>query len=77
MINLHDKGTNNLVGKISESQLQVLIDQLEEEWLEDKDYSITPLILDAFEAEGVDLELISLLRDALGERDEFIVVWSK
>jgi len=77
MIYLHEKGTKNLVGKIGEQQLQVLIDQLEEEWLEDKDYSITPLILDAFKAEGVDSELISVLRDALGDRDEIVVVWSK
>ena len=77
MIHLHEKGTKNPVGNISEQQLQVLIDQLEEEWLEDKDYSITPLILDAFEAEGVDSELISILRDALGDRDEIVVVWSK
>ena len=77
MIHLHEKGTKTPVGNINEQQIQVLIDQLEEEWLEDKDYSITPLILDAFEAEGVDSELISILRDALGDRDEIVVVWSK
>ena len=77
MIHLHEKGMKTPVGDISEQQLQVLIDQLEEEWLEDKDYSVTPLILDAFEAEGVDSKLISILRAALGDRDEIVVVWSK
>ncbi len=77
MIHLHEKETKIPVGIISEQQLQFLIDQLEEEWLEDRDYSITPLLLNAFEAEGADSELISILRKALGDRDEIVVVWSK
>ena len=77
MIHLREKGTNTPIGSISEEQLQYLIDQLEEEWLEDKDYAITPLLLDAFEAGGADPELVSLLRDALGERGEIEIVWSR
>jgi hypothetical protein len=78
MITLHEKDTNKPLGSISEGQLQFLIDQLEEEWLEDHDYSITSLLLDVFEAEGgADPALVSLLRDALGGRDEVNIVWSK
>lgn len=77
MIHLHEKSTHKLLGTISEAQLQFLIDQLEEEWLEDHDYSITPLLLDAFEAEGADPELITVLRNALGGQAEIEIVWSR
>ena len=77
MINLREKGTDKPVGQISEEQLQYLIDHLEEEWLEDQDYAITPLLLQVFEEQGADPALISLLRDALGSRDEIEIIWSR
>jgi processive 1,2-diacylglycerol beta-glucosyltransferase len=77
MIYLHEKSTRKLLGTISEAQLQFLIDQLEEEWLEDHDYSITTLLLDAFEADGADPELIAVLRNALGGQAEIEIVWSR
>ena len=77
MINLHEKGTNKPLGSISEVQLQFLVDHLEEEWLEDQDYAITSMLLDSFEGEGADPELVSLLRNALGGRDEIEIIWSR
>ena len=77
MIDLHEKGTGTSLGSITEAQLQFLIDQLEEESIEDKDYAITPMLLAAFEGQGADPELVSLLRNALGERDEIVIVWSR
>ena len=77
MINIREKGTDKPLGQISEEQLQYLIDHLEEEWLEDQDYAITPLLLQVFEEQGADLALISLLRDALGGRDEMEIIWSR
>ena len=77
MINIREKGTEKPLGQISEEQLQYLIDHLEEEWLEDQDYAITPLLLQVFEEQGADSALVSLLRDALGGRDEMEIVWSR
>jgi hypothetical protein len=77
MINLREKGTDKLLGQISEEQLQYLIDHLEEEWLEDQDYAITPLLLQVFDEQGADPVLVSLLRDALSGRDEMEIVWSR
>jgi hypothetical protein len=77
MIYLSEKGTNKPLGTISEAQLQFLIDQLEEEWAEDNDYAISSMLLDLFEGEGADAELVSLLRNALGDRDEVNIVWKK
>ena len=77
MIALREKGTNRSLGSISESQLQYLIDQLEEERLEDQDYAVSRLLVDSFEAEGADAELVAILRNALGGRDEIDIVWSR
>jgi processive 1,2-diacylglycerol beta-glucosyltransferase len=77
MINLLEKGTNKSLGQISEEQLQYLIDNLEEEWLEDQDYAITPLLLQVFEQQNADPGLVSLLRDALSGREMVEIVWSR
>jgi hypothetical protein len=77
MITLIEKDTNKLLGQISEEQLQYMMDNLEEEWLEDQDYAITPLLLQYFEEKGADAELVTLLRNALAGRDEIEIVWSR
>ena len=77
MINLREKGTDKPLGAITEAQLQFLIDQLEEEWLEDNDYAITPMLLDFFEGEGDDPELIALLRKSLGNRESIEIIWNR
>jgi hypothetical protein len=77
MINLREKDTNKELGSISEAQFQFLVDQLEEETMDDNDYAISKTLLDYFESQGADPELVSLLRNALGERDEMDIVWSK
>ncbi len=77
MISLREKGTEKPLGSISEDQLQFLINQLEEEWLEDHDYSITTLLLDSFDAEGSEPELVALLRAAMGDKEEIEIIWSK
>jgi hypothetical protein len=77
MINLREKDTDKELGSISEVQFQFLVDQLEEETMDDNDYAISKTLLDYFESQGADPELVSLLRNALGERDEMDIVWSK
>lgn len=77
MINLREKDTDKELGSISEAQFQFLVDQLEEETMDDNDYAISKTLLDYFESQGADPELVSLLRNALGERDEMDIVWSK
>lgn len=77
MITLREKDTDKELGSISEAQFQFLVDQLEEETMDDNDYAISKTLLDYFESQGADPELVSLLRNALGERDEMDIVWSK
>ena len=42
MIDLYNGDTNALLGEITEQDLNVLVDALEEESSEDQDYYITP-----------------------------------
>ena len=77
MIEIRDKETGKPLGTISETQLQFLIDNLEEEYAEDIDYYINQITLDMFEERNIDAGLLKLLRDALGTREDMEIVWSK
>ena len=77
MIQLRDKETGAFVGTITEAQLQFLIDQLEEESTEDKDYYINQATLDLFEERGADADLLALLRQALDAREDIEIEWSQ
>ena len=77
MIQLRDKETGAFVGTITEAQLQFLMDQLEEESTEDTDYYINQATLDLFEERGADADLLALLRQALGTREDIEIEWSQ
>jgi len=77
MAKLYNNATSAYLGEITQAQLQFLIDQLEEESLEDKDYAITPMTLSYFQELGIDPELLALLQKALGDQDEVIIHWSR
>jgi len=77
MIKLTDKETGARLGFITEEQLAALVDALEEEFEEDRDYYISRVTLEAFETEGVDPELVEILRLALGDREDMEILWSR
>ena len=77
MIEVRDKETGSVLGTITEAQLRFLIDQLEEEDEEDRDYYINRPTLDLFEERGADPELMKVLRRALGDREEMEIVWAR
>jgi processive 1,2-diacylglycerol beta-glucosyltransferase len=77
MIQLHEKETGVFLGTITDTQLQFLIDQLEEESTDDMDYYIDQATLDLFEEMGAEAALLTLLRQALGTREGIEIVWSR
>jgi processive 1,2-diacylglycerol beta-glucosyltransferase len=77
MIRLMDGNSGATLGEITDAQLQYLVDQLEEEFMEDQDYAITPLTLTYFEGQNADPHLLALLRRALGDRDEALIRWAR
>jgi hypothetical protein len=77
MIRLRDKETGDDIGSISEEQLRFLVDALEEEYAEDRDYYIHRDLVPTLEQEGADSDLVSVLRSAIGEREGVEIEWSR
>jgi len=77
VITLKNKDTGKLIGEISEDQLQFLIDELEEEDSEDVDYYLNRTVIEMLEDRGMDDELAELLYEALGDRDDIEIEWSR
>jgi len=75
MITLREKGTGRGIGSLSESQLQLLIDRLEEEDPDDQDYWLNRETIDSLRANGADAELVEMLVVAMGEGDELEIEW--
>jgi hypothetical protein len=70
-ISLIHEGTGRLVGKISESELSVLRDGLEEEGPDDDDYWINAEEIDTMSSHPrATPHLIALLRDAVGDNPD-------
>ena len=76
MITLYDTESGAAVGRITETQLRFLTDQLEEEWSGDTDYYFTADTLELLEQQGADSTLLSMLRTALGARDGIEIRWA-
>jgi hypothetical protein len=77
MIDLYNATTNQLLGAITEADLQVLIDALEEEGVNDQDYFIDAATIDVI-ADGKATEhLVGLLRTAVGTGDGVDIRWAR
>ena len=63
------------VGELSEEQLDLLIDNLEEEWQDDRDYYLNQAMLDMLQARGADSALMHILKSAMGNKDEVDILW--
>jgi hypothetical protein len=77
MINLYNDKTNQLVGSITEADLQVLQDALEEESIEDRDYYIDQSTMDVIGDGRATDHLLKVLRDALGTSDGIDIRWER
>jgi hypothetical protein len=77
MPRLFNKQSGSLIGTITEADLKVLIEQLEEEDRADLDYFIDQDTIDLLEENGAPASLVSLLRDAVGETEGIDIRWEK
>jgi hypothetical protein len=77
MIQLRDKENGDVLGTITEDDLQFLIDNLEEESEDDTDYFLNRSIIEIFKEKGTNKTLIKLLENALGDRDGMEIEWLK
>ena len=77
MIELYNNATNQLIGALTEAELQTLIDALEEESQEDQDYYIDAATIDLLADGRATDHLIQLLRTALGEAEGVEIRWQR
>jgi len=77
MIDLYDNATNTLIGSITEADLQVLMDGLEEESEDDQDYYIDQATLDMLGDGRATEHLMGLLRKALGTAEGVDIRWER
>ncbi|MGD9148392.1 MAG: galactosyldiacylglycerol synthase [Anaerolineae bacterium] len=77
MAKVYDVESGEVIGTVTATELQFLIDQLEEEDSEDQDYYVDLASLAWFEEQGADAALMALLRQALGEREGMDIRWER
>jgi hypothetical protein len=77
MIDLYKAETNALIGEITEQDLKVLVDALEEESSEDQDYYITAETIDVIGDGKATEHLLGLLRKALGSAEGVEIRWAR
>lgn len=77
MPRLYNKQTNALLGDVSETDIDCLVDVLEEEDSKDVDYFIDLDTVDILEDNGASAELVKLLRAAIGAAEGVDVRWEK
>jgi len=77
MIDLYNAQTNQVLGSITEADLQVLIDALEEESADDQDYYIDAATIDLIADGRATEHLVHLLRAALGGAEGVDIRWQR
>ena len=74
---LIDAADGRVLGTVSDEQFQELADALEEESLDDRDYYVNVDTVDMLEEQGVDRNMVALLRAALDDRNEMDIIWQE
>jgi hypothetical protein len=77
VIKIFNKETNEFLGRIAESDLQFLGDQLEEESIHDTDYYILRETLEKFPALGASSKLMEVLRGGLRNGPAIEIRWER
>jgi hypothetical protein len=77
MIDLYDNATNVLIGSMTDADLKVLQDALEEESEDDQDYYIDQATLDVLGDGRATEHLMGLLRKALGTAEGVDIRWQR
>ena len=73
MVRVYETATNQLCGTLSERQYEVLTEGLEEEDLEESECTISSDTIELLEDQGVEPDLLDILRSALGDRAEVTI----
>ena len=77
MIKIFNKQTKEFLGRVSEADLQFLIDHLEEESIHDTDYYILRETLEQFPQQGASAKLTDLLQGGLRGANAIEIRWER
>jgi hypothetical protein len=77
MIDLYVKGSEKKLGSITEADLKVLVDGLEEETADDQDYFIDLATIDVLADGRATEHLVKLLREAVGNDPGVEIRWQR
>jgi len=77
MPRIYNKQNNALLGTVNDSDVQCLVDVLEEEDSKDVDYFIDLDTVDILEANGATEALVQMLRKAIGAEAGVDIRWEK
>jgi hypothetical protein len=77
MPRLYLKQGNRLLGPITDADVKMLVDQLEETEIADDDYFVDSATVDILEEAGASAGLLDLLRTAIGNTDGVDIRWEK
>jgi hypothetical protein len=75
MPKIYDKNSGALLGNVNESDVQCLVDVLEEEDSKDVDYFIDLATVDILESNGGSQVLVQMLRQAIGATEGVDIRW--
>lgn len=77
MIDVYNDKTNQLLGSITDADLKVLQDALEEESTEDRDYFIDQATIDVIGDGRATEHLLKILREAVGSSNGVDIRWER
>ena len=77
MIKIFNKTTGEFIGRISETELDFLADQLEEESIHDTDYYIRKETLEQFAADNAPSHLMEVLRGGIRGDNAIEIRWER
>ncbi|HKT80495.1 MAG TPA: hypothetical protein VJP86_09780 [Vicinamibacterales bacterium] len=77
MIDIYKLPNDELVGSITDADLDVLVDALEEEDEDDQDYYIDAATIDVIADGRATEHLVKLLRTALGNAESVDIRWER
>ena len=77
VIDVYNSATDELLGSITEADLQVLVDALEEESSDDQDYYIDAATIDVIGDGRATDHLLNVLRKGLGNAEGVDIRWTR
>jgi hypothetical protein len=77
MPRLVQKDGNKFLGVVSDADVKVLVDALEEEDMADDDYFVDGATVSILEAAGASSAMVTMLLAAIGDSDGIDIRWEK